>query len=175
MGCCNCCCCATPDAAKTNEILPKLEGKWHIQQTTFPMWLNGNNLSPTLNYTIEQKNGYDVLFDQVKYIDKNTKNLKIIEGYDYTNPNDCYSFIWQGKGILSMVGTSQWKLVIFNEELQYGVIWFAKTLFTPEGVDIITTAKRSNIELLSRIKDEMEEFELLKPFIHDLKNIDQHG
>ena len=95
---------------------------------------------------------------------------KTIQGYDYTDPNNNYAFTWQGIGMLSML-KSKWEVIILNEELECGVIWFSKILFTPEGVDIITRHNQLNIELLGDIRVEMEQYDILKPFIKELRNV----
>ena len=70
MGTCCCCCCCNEieTGCKEHALMDKLEGSWYIKQTTFPMWLDGKKLSPTLNYT-KQTNKYGdvILYDNVMY------------------------------------------------------------------------------------------------------------
>lgn len=128
--------------------LHQLEGTWFIQMTNFPMWLKGDKKEPTFNYTITEKSGKKVLYDVVTYV-KNGKNKSII-GYDYPVDASNTSFVWRGKGILFFL-KSKWKLIHFDEDQDWALIYFEKTLFTPEGYDVISRKE----ELPSNVKNDI--------------------
>ena len=134
--------------------LDDLEGKWFVNLTNFPMWLKGNKTSPSFNYTLTTKHGKPVLLDEVLYTKKSkTKN---IVGYDkpmYENNN---SFVWRGKGLLGFV-KSKWNILYFDPEKQWMVIHFEKTLFTPEGYDVISRSKIPDAELEKEIREKLAE------------------
>jgi hypothetical protein len=149
----------------TSILLHQLIGTWFIICTDFPMWLKGDKLSPSFTYTLTQRNGKQVLFDEVKYI-KNGKE-RTIKGYDRQNVADPNSFIWRGKGLL-FIAKSNWQVRLMDEKGQWAVIWFSKTLFSPEGVDIISRDKILKAEILQEIKNKMMQDELLKDHINSL-------
>lgn len=153
--------------------MDKLEGTWYIKQTTFPMWLNEKKLAPSLNYTKQvNKYGDVILHDKVKYIEKIKGKDKSIEGFDYPDLTNDNAFIWRGNGILSML-ESKWQVVIFNDDEignEWAVIWFAKTLFTPEGVDIISKNLIVSELFLEKIKENMKEYSILEPFVDKLQS-----
>ena len=137
----------------------KLEGKWYIHQTNFPMWLKGDKKNPTLNYSITTIKNKKVLFDEVIYI-KNAKQ-KSIKGYDFALNKNNTSFKWKGKGLLSML-SSKWKIIYYNKEENWAIIKFEKTLFTPKGYDVISKNKNLSRILLEKINSKTKELEIYK-------------
>lgn len=144
--------------------MQELSGTWYIVETNFPMWLKGDKLNPTLNYTITEKNGKEVLLDEVKYIQKG--KAKSITGYDY--PDGGNGYIWRGKGILSLL-KSEWEIVFADPYGHWAVSWFAKTLFTPEGVEIISRTPTLPQETIEEIKRMMHTDSDLTKFVNTLK------
>lgn len=134
-------------------LIQTIVGTWFICSTNFPMWLKGDKTSPTFTYSITDKKGEtNVLLDEVKYV-KNGK-IKTLTGFDYQDATDSSAFVWRGKGLLSLV-RSQWKVVLHDPNGQWAVIWFSKTLFTPEGVDIISRTPQLSDKTLNHIKSLM--------------------
>lgn len=142
-----------------------LLGTWFIHSTNFPMWLKGDKVHPTFNYSIVSKKE-NVLLDEVKYL-KNGKEKSIV-GYDTQDPNDATAFVWRGKGLLSLL-KSKWKVALMDDSGQWAVIWFSKTLFTPEGVDIISRTPSLSPDIIRQIKSKMEQDSLLKKHATSLK------
>ncbi|MFD2936687.1 lipocalin/fatty acid-binding family protein [Spirosoma flavum] len=130
-----------------------LLGTWFVCSTNFPMWLKGDKTNPTFTYSITDKKGeITVLLDEVKYQKKG--KTKTLTGFDYQDQTDSSAFVWRGKGLLSLV-RSQWKIVLQDPNGQWAVIWFSKTLFTPEGVDIISRTSQLSAPALKHIKSLM--------------------
>ena len=151
-----------------NSIFNILSGTWFIISSNFPMWLDGTKTNPTFNYTVAEKNGKTFLIDEVKYT-KNGKT-KTINGFDYLNPKNDKAFTWQGKGFLA-IAKSRWEIKLIDENNQWAVIWFSKTLFTPEGVDIISKNKQLNESVMKEIKTKMLAVSILKKHIGSLVNL----
>lgn len=117
-------------------LLHTLVGTWFICGTNFPMWLKGDKTEPTFTYSlIEKPDGTAILLDEVRYVKQGRS--RTITGYDYPDPRDSTAFIWRGKGLLSLL-RSHWRVALQDPKGQWAVIWFSKTLFTPEGIDIIS-------------------------------------
>lgn len=134
--------------------LEMLVGKWYINLTNFPMWLKGDKTEPTFNYSIENKNDITVLKDEVIY-QKNGKSKSII-GFDIPKNTTNRSFIWRGKGILSLL-TSKWKILYLDSDENWAIIHFEKTLFTPEGYDVISRKKVLEQNILNKINKKLSE------------------
>jgi hypothetical protein len=115
--------------------LELLAGTWYIHYTNFPMWLKGDKQNPTFNYSISSRNGKPGLMDVVRY----TKNGKVKEivGFDTPLNDENTSFKWRGKGMLTLF-TSKWEIKHYDKDLEWALIYFSKTLATPEGYDVIT-------------------------------------
>jgi hypothetical protein len=132
------------------------------------MWLKGDKINPTFNYTITTRKEQKVLLDEVKYI-RNGKQ-KTIVGYDYQDEKDSTAFVWRGKGILGLL-KSKWRVALIDPNGQWAVIAFSKTLFTPEGVDIISRAPEISEETVKEIKKLIEKDEDLKKHLENLNNL----
>lgn len=133
--------------------LSDLEGKWYINLTNFPMWLKGNKVNPTFNYEIVEKKGTNYLYDQVMY-EKNGKQKSIV-GYDKPMNAENTEFRWRGKGLLKLL-KSDWKVLKINKEEQWAIVYFEKTLFTPEGYEVISRAKNLSSETLAKVEAILE-------------------
>lgn len=151
-----------------NSIFNILSGTWFIISTNFPMWLDGSKTNPTFNYTITEKNGKTFLIDEVKYI-KNGKT-KTINGFDYLDLNNDKAFTWKGKGFLA-IAKSHWEIKLMDEKNEWAVIWFSKTLFTPEGVDIISKKQKLDKSLIEEIKTKMLTDSVLKKHVSSLVDL----
>lgn len=148
------------------SLIHILAGTWFIVQTNFPLWLKGDKLNPTFNYTIIQKKGRQVLLDEVKYEKKGKE--KTITGIDYPEEKNENSFTWKGKGLL-FIARSKWEVKLIDTEEGWAVIYFSKTLFTPAGVDIISRKPTISAEILKKIKTEMEKDPVLHKHLSSLK------
>ncbi len=146
-------------------ILPLLAGQWFIVSTNFPMWLNGNRTDPSFHYTVSERNGQPVLLDEVSYM-QNGKQ-RSIKGIDFPDRKQPGSFTWRGKGLLFLL-KSKWQVCLMDEHNEWAVIHFSKTLFTPEGVDIIFRQKQPDESVLKEIKAKMELDKVLHSHIEKL-------
>ncbi|WP_373513731.1 hypothetical protein [Persicitalea sp.] len=115
--------------------LTDLEGKWYIHYSDFPMWLKGDKLNPTFNYRYGKRGAVTGLHDEVVFT-KNGKQKSIV-GFDTPTDATNTSFVWRGKGLLSLV-KSKWEILHLSSDKRWAIIHFEKTLFTPEGYDVIS-------------------------------------
>lgn len=143
-------------------------GTWFIIQTNFPMWLKGDKLNPTLNYTLIERKGQPMLLDVVKYTHKGKQ--KTITGYDKADAENPYIFYWRGKGLLA-IASSKCDIRLRDPKGQWAVSWFSKTAFSPEGVEIISKTPTLPPATLSHIKQLMQADTLLAPFVNTLKDL----
>ncbi|QKZ13124.1 lipocalin family protein [Spirosoma sp. KUDC1026] len=153
------------------NIISTLVGTWFICSTNFPMWLKGDKLDPTFTYSLtDKKADVPVLLDEVKYRKKGKQ--KTLTGYDYQDKHNPAAFVWRGKGLLSLV-RSNWRVAMLDPEGQWAVIWFSKTLFTPEGVDVISRKSSLTAEQLNQIKAQMTNESLLKKHLQTLHDLNR--
>ncbi len=148
-------------------MLQFLIGTWFVCSTNFPMWVKGDKIDPTFTYTLENAEK-KILYDEVKYVKKGRE--KSIKGYDRQDAEDASKFTWRGKGLL-FIAKSKWQVVLQDPKGEWAVIHFSKTLFTPEGVDIISRKPKLSVAELQQIKDEMLKTEVLKAQVASLKDI----
>lgn len=151
-----------------NSLLHFLAGTWFVCSTTFPMWTNGRNTHPEFRYTITQKNGREVLYDEVLY----TRNgrSKTIRGYDRPDRSDSTAFTWRGKGLLGLL-KSRWRVALSDPQGKWVVIAFSKTLFTPEGMDILFRDPSPDPAILTDIRHQLDAFPDLSRHLMNLKEL----
>lgn len=107
-----------------------LQGRWFIVATTFPLWLEGDKICPTIQYD-QIKPG--VYRDTVAYQKKKVRHT--ILGKDTVNAHHPNQLKWRGSGWL-LPFTSHWQ--INEQEAHWMVISFSSTWLTPSGMDILT-------------------------------------
>ena len=95
---------------------------------------------------------------------------KTINGFDYLDPTNDKAFTWQGKGFLA-IAKSHWEVRLMDEKNEWAVIWFSKTLFTPEGVDIISKKPKLDNALIEEIKTKMLADSVLKKHVSSLVDL----
>ena len=137
--------------------LTDLEGSWYVNQTNFPMWLKGTKTAPRLNYTIQTKRKDTVLFDRVNFI-QNEKE-KNIKGDDWARNEGHTRFVWRGKGILGFL-KSKWEILYINLEEQWAITYFEKTLFTPEGYDVISKKEKLGPSIEKQVLEKLKELKV---------------
>ncbi|TKA75157.1 hypothetical protein B0A55_03986 [Friedmanniomyces simplex] len=143
---------AKPPSDYQSPTITWLTETWHVTHSTLPMWKNKRNVriqytplsSSTPPLTIENTDRID---DLVTYQSLNSEKISTLHGVDKLSPatstgssgeaRDAWD--WRGKGWLKIAG-SHWEVLGWGEEAGTGNKWvvteFAKTLFTPAGVDV---------------------------------------
>lgn len=133
--------------------LSDLEGKWFINQSNFPMWTKGKKTNPTFNYKKAEADQKWVLMDEVQYNKKDKS--KTIRGIDYPKNEENTTFVWRGHGILRLL-KSKWEIIYYDNTNQYMIIHFRRTLFTPEGYDVVSRSKTLSGDLKSIITEKLK-------------------
>jgi hypothetical protein len=137
--------------------LSELEGRWFVVRSNFPMWLKGKKTNPSFSYTVTSKGKNTVLLDEVQYQKKS--KAKSIVGYDKPVNTQNRSFVWRGKGILAGL-KSKWSILYLDSNQQWMIIHFKKTLFTPEGYDVISKSKSVNPETDRKVLEKLKELKI---------------
>lgn len=134
------------------------------------MWTKGDKTNPTFNYEIVQnKQGLNVLSDDVCYLKKGNK--KSIKGVDTPSESTPGTFVWRGKGLLKWV-SSTWKVALKDEDHgEWAIIYFSKTLFTPEGVDIISRTPTLSNATWEQIRLKMSTDSILAKHLVEIKDL----
>ena len=140
-----------PTTQPTPSISPPtltwLSGPWNVTHSTLPMWKKNRNV--VITYTPLTHTSPPQIDDLVTYQPVGSTKQKTVHGVDkpFSVPNTAESstegaaslgYNWRGKGWLA-VATSKWEILGYGDEEGTGNSWvvtyFAKTLFTPAGVD----------------------------------------
>jgi hypothetical protein len=145
----------------TNPSVEWLSETWHVTHSTLPMWKSKRNVR--IQYTpldpsqasIDRANT-DRVDDLVSYQGLNSDKLHTVRGIDKATSDTRGEWDWRGRGWLKIAG-SHWEVLGWGTEKQTGNKWvvtmFAKTLFTPAGIDIYSKAKDGLLaETLEAIK-----------------------
>ena len=74
------------------------------------------------------------------------------------------------EGLLA-IAKSNWEIKLLDEKNEWAVIWFSKTLFTPEGVDIISKNPKLDNTILEEIKTQMLNDSILKKHVGSLVHL----
>jgi hypothetical protein len=112
----------------------RLEGGWHVLASNFPMWLEGNKSDPNFIYRVVPGTRPVELEDTVAYTESGRRET--IEGTDTQDPAAPAHFTWRGKGLLAAFA-SDWVILASGPEDRWLILYFTKTVATPEGVDVI--------------------------------------
>lgn len=156
---------AKAPAEYQNPTIPWLSETWHVTHSTLPMWKSKKNvriqytpLDPTSSSI--PKDQTDRIDDLVTYqsADATSDKISSIRGVDKAAVGDSRGeWDWRGKGWL-MIASSHWEVLAWGEEAgsgnKYVVTMFAKTMFTPAGIDVYSQARTGvAAETLASIKE----------------------
>ncbi|ORY12952.1 hypothetical protein BCR34DRAFT_562883 [Clohesyomyces aquaticus] len=153
-----------PSSTVVPPQLSWLEGSWNVTHSTLPMWRKSRNV--VITYKAISNTHPTQLNDTVTHQPLNSSTIKTISGVDKPfdpsntsseklNDQASLGYTWRGKGWL-MIATSKWEILGFGEEdggNKWAVTYFAKTLFTPAGVDFYSGVGRLREETVEGIKD----------------------
>ncbi|KAJ9645698.1 hypothetical protein H2201_007487 [Coniosporium apollinis] len=123
-----------------------LHGKWHVTHSTLPMWRSKKNVcisytplpSPAPTTSASSPTTLPRLDDLVEYQAHNSSKTKSIHGISTPSNRSGWTYTWRGKGWLT-IASSQWEILGYGKEEggnRWAVTYFAKTLFTPAGLDV---------------------------------------
>ncbi|KAF2770620.1 hypothetical protein EJ03DRAFT_270012 [Teratosphaeria nubilosa] len=136
---------AAASADFDSPTIPWLTETWHVTHSSLPMWQSKRNVRiqytplPPSNPSIPAQHT-DRLDDTVTFQTLYHSKLQTVRGVD-----KCASagdgrgeWDWRGKGWLVIAG-SHWEVLGWGDEPdgnKWAVTCFAKTLFTPAGIDV---------------------------------------
>jgi hypothetical protein len=143
---------ASSASPAAEDPLAKLEGRWYLTMTNFPMWLKGDKLNPMYHYTPGTRSGVRGYDDVVSY-DKKGKERAYV-GFDKPLNTDATQFIWRGNGLLFFL-TSKWEVLYHTD--QFVILHFGKTLFTGGGYDVISREKALDPATLNTVQSKLQE------------------
>lgn len=129
-------------------------GEWHVLFTDFPMWLGGRRRKPRFIYEAGIRGGRQGLLDTVRY--EQGGRTREIKGFDYVLDAQYTRFCWRGNGIMSLL-RSNWRLIYISEDKSWAIIRFRKTLFTPDGVDLISRNPLPDAQLLETMRQALKD------------------
>ncbi|MCJ1364702.1 hypothetical protein MMC16_003817 [Acarospora aff. strigata] len=119
-----------------------LLGTWHVAHSTLPMWKSKRNVRIAYSALSPAANGADRLDDLVSYQALKADKIKTVHGVDTASGKDSGAWDWRGRGLLA-IASSHWEVLGSGGtgDERWVVTYFAKTLFTPSGVDIYSRSK----------------------------------
>ncbi|KAJ5911765.1 uncharacterized protein N7473_001068 [Penicillium subrubescens] len=153
----------SPNPKNKAPSIDFLTGTWHVTHSSLPLWKDKRNVKITYtpiptNTTTNNAAGGDLtkLDDLVQYQSRNPSNPKIhtVHGVDTPSQSNPGAWDWRGKGWL-LIASSNWEVLGFGYEPKTGTVtegeeelgnawvvtYFAKTLFTPAGIDVYSRGK----------------------------------
>ncbi|KAJ5086878.1 hypothetical protein NUU61_008185 [Penicillium alfredii] len=130
-------------ASQGNKCVPPtndfIKGTWHVTHSSLPLWKGKRNVN--ISYETLPADSAEVIKidDLVRYQAIGSNKIKSVHGIDTPTPGDPGAWDWRGKGWLR-IASSHWECLGFghvdDNNNQWMVTYFAKTLFTPAGIDI---------------------------------------
>lgn len=145
---------AHPPLDYRSPTIPWLTEVWHVTHSTLPMWKNKRNvhiqytpLPPSISTFA--KGDTDRIDDVVTYQSLTAEKISTLHGVDKLSVSSCANgnsrdaWDWRGKGWLKIAG-SHWEVLGWGEEKtgnKWVVTEFAKTLFTPAGLDVYSQSE----------------------------------
>lgn len=155
---------SSPSPSLAPPSLTFLSGTWNVTHSTLPMWKKNRNVRIT--YTPIESTTPTQIDDLVTYQPLNSTSIKTVKGVDrpFEVPNTevngdaggaSMAYHWRGKGWL-MIASSKWEVLGYGDEEGTGngwvVTYFAKTLFTPAGVDFYSRKGNLTPQTVENIK-----------------------
>ncbi|MCJ1410636.1 hypothetical protein MMC19_004722 [Ptychographa xylographoides] len=150
------------DISFTPPTIEWLSGGWHVTHSTLPMWKSSRNVKITYTPLPQTQNGQPQLEDVVTHQPLKSSKTKTIAGIDTYSASHIGAWDWRGKGLLK-IASSHWEVLGYGETEgggQWVVTYFAKTLFTPAGIDVYSRAREGlRTELLEQINNALCDME----------------
>ncbi|KAJ6172733.1 hypothetical protein N7470_001800 [Penicillium chermesinum] len=149
---------------KADKCVPptndSLMGTWHVTHSSLPLWKGKRNVNITYELLPADASGVTKIDDLVRYQAIGSDKIKSVHGVDTPTPQNQGAWDWRGKGWLK-IASSHWECLGFghtDDGNQWLVTYFAKTLFTPAGVDIYSRKKEGTApavvdQIIATLKD----------------------
>ena len=145
-----------------------ITGTWYVTYSTLSMWKDRRNVRITYTplppsdpspSSVTTEDPIPRLDDLVEHQALTSDKIKTVHGIDSPSGTDTSGWNWRGKGWLK-VASCHWEFVDWGQgagaEEEWAVIWFEKTIFTPEGIDIFARGKEGlKEETVREIKEKL--------------------
>ena len=136
-----------------------LTGTWHVTHSTLPLWKSKRNVNLTYTQLSPSSSGLSRLDDVASYQTLSSDKIQTIHGIDKASPG---GWDWRGTGWLK-VASSHWEILGYGEldgGDRWAVSYFAKTMFTPAGIDVLSRKKEGvAADVLEAVKRALEELQ----------------
>ncbi|KAM3417043.1 hypothetical protein BST61_g8624 [Cercospora zeina] len=143
---------ANPPADFKNPSIAWLTETWHVTHSSLPMWKSKKNVR--IQYTPLDPSSPSIAKENTDRVDdlvtsQPLHGVKVssIRGIDTVagTGESRGEWNWRGKGWL-MIASSHWEILGWGEEQnntgnKWAVTCFAKTLFTPAGIDVYSQGR----------------------------------
>ncbi|KAL2829781.1 hypothetical protein BDW59DRAFT_142021 [Aspergillus cavernicola] len=119
-------------------------GTWHVTHSSLLLWKGKRNVNITYELLSSDSSSVTKIDDLVSYQAIDSETIKTVHGVDTPTPGNQGAWDWRGKGWL-MIASSHWECLGFghtDDDTLWMVTYFAKTLFTPAGIDIYSRDKK---------------------------------
>ncbi|PPH17732.1 MULTISPECIES: hypothetical protein [unclassified Rathayibacter] len=104
-------------------------GTWFVRGSSLPLWRSRSGVAIT--YAPLPTGG---IGDVVSWRGRTRSHYVV--GIDTPDPHDPSGFRWRGVEPLTLLARSRWSFVAADEEAGWALTRFARTPFTPAGVDV---------------------------------------
>jgi len=134
----------TPASSAASPPLEWLHRTWTVTHSTLKRWRTAQNLTITYGAHPPTSAGNPRITDVVAYQSKGSSKVKTVSGVDTAvGKDDLTVWNWRGSGLLKPI-SCPWEMIGWGERVnaatgqteRWAVTWFAKTLFTEEGLDV---------------------------------------
>lgn len=131
------------DSAPETPPLDWLHRTWTVTHSTLKRWRTAQNLTITYGPHPSSTPSRPRVTDTVSYQSKGQRKLRTVSGVDTAaGEGDTTVWDWRGSGLLKPI-SCRWEVLGWGERTgeageveRWAVTWFAKTLFTEEGLDV---------------------------------------
>ena len=145
--------------------LKKLEGRWFLQYSGCPLWQKGSIDTISFDYELMHKGENLVLKEKVEF--RRNGKMKIKRGFEIPM-EDSNVLNWKGIG-MNKFFRNQSK-VLYNKE-GILIMWFEKTISTPESIDVLTRKKHLSAEESAYIFSILENLKETSGYIGELESV----
>ena len=115
-----------------------MRGKWHIYETTLPMWLKGDKQRPTLTYDLPDDEADERMYEICEFISEKANGERAtIEAYSKRDLKNPSHFKWRGVEGRNFLRTRHWYVVYANHDAGVAAVVFTKGGKCPDGIDIL--------------------------------------
>lgn len=132
-------------SAGSNCVPPNdfIIGTWHVTHSSLPQWKGKRNVNITYKQLPADSAGVQKFEDLIQYQSIDSEKIKSVHGVETPTPGNPGAWDWCGTGWL-MMASAHWECLGFgrtDDDNQWIVRYFDKTLFTPAGIDVCSRNK----------------------------------